>query len=144
MSDIVHSVCPHCHAINRVPAARVHDAARCGKCRQPLFDGHPVELTQADFSKHVQHSDIPVVVDFWAPWCGPCRIMAPIFEKAAAQLAPRAQLAKLNTESEQAVAAQYGIRSIPTLIVFKQGREIARQAGAMDLGSLTRWISAYI
>lgn len=144
MNDVVHSVCPHCHATNRVPAARMHAAARCGKCKQPLFDGHPVELTQADFSKHVQHSDIPVVVDFWAPWCGPCRIMAPIFEKAAAQLAPRAQLAKLNTESEQAVAAQYGIRSIPTLIVFKQGREIARQAGAMDLGSLTRWISAYI
>lgn len=135
-------VCPRCSAVNRVPADRLADGPTCGKCGQHLFDGHPVELDAASFDRHVARSDIPVVVDFWAPWCGPCRMMAPAYAQAARQLEPRYRLAKLNTEEAQEIAARFGIRSIPTLVVFRNGREIARQAGAMDAGSLVRWITA--
>jgi thioredoxin 2 len=135
-------VCPRCSAVNRVPADRLADGPTCGKCGHRLFDGHPVELDAASFDKHVARSEIPVVVDFWAPWCGPCRMMAPAYAQAARQLEPRYRLAKLNTEEAQEVAARFGIRSIPTLVVFRNGREIARQAGAMDAGSLVRWITA--
>jgi thioredoxin 2 len=140
MSESLHIVCPHCHAANRVPAGRLADGGTCGKCK--LFAGEPVELDAAAFDKHVGRSDIPVVVDFWAPWCGPCRMMAPAFAQAARQLEPRYRLVKVNTEEEQQLAARFGIRSIPTLAIFKCGREVARQAGAMDAASLTRWIEA--
>ncbi|MBU2478008.1 MAG: thioredoxin TrxC [Gammaproteobacteria bacterium] len=140
MSDSLHLVCPHCHAINRVPAARLQQGPNCGQCHQPLFTGHPVELTGANFGKHISRNDIPVVVDFWAPWCGPCKMMAPQFIQAASMLEPQVRFAKVNTEVEQALGSQFGIRSIPTLALFKGGREVARQAGAMGAQDIVRWV----
>jgi thioredoxin 2 len=144
MNSFSHIVCPHCNTINRLAAAKLGDHAKCGKCKKPLFTAHPIELTSANFQQHIQRSDIPIVVDFWAPWCAPCRMMAPAFEQASMRLEPSIRLAKLNTEQEQHIAAQFGIRSIPTLAIFKGGREIARQAGALDLSSIIRWVNDYI
>ena len=143
MSDSLHIVCPHCNSTNRVASSRLGEGPKCGRCKQKLFSRSPIELTTANFSKHISNSDIPVVVDFWAPWCGPCKMMAPAFQEAAARLEPRIRLAKVNTENEQMLASQYGIRSIPTLVVFKGGREASRQAGAMDLGRLLAWIESH-
>ena len=142
MSSTLLVVCPHCSAANRVPEGRLSERPTCGKCKAGLFSGHPVVLDAASFERHINRSDIPVVVDFWAPWCGPCRMMAPAFAQAAHQLEPHYRLAKLNTEEAQEIAARLGIRSIPTLVIFRNGREIARQAGAMDTGNLVRWITA--
>ncbi|MGA8052474.1 MAG: thioredoxin TrxC [Burkholderiales bacterium] len=140
MVDPVHVVCPQCSTANRVPRERLPDGPTCGKCKKLLFEGHPVELDAAAFDRQLRSSDLPILVDFWAPWCGPCRAMAPQFERAARELEPAVRLAKVNTDVEQAVAGRYGIRSIPTLVLFRNGREVARQAGAMDASSLVRWV----
>ena len=142
MAESIHVVCPACSAVNRIPAVRVAEKPNCGKCRQPLFAGRPVELTDQNFETQVSRSDIPVVVDFWAPWCGPCKMMAPAFEQAAARLEPNFRLAKLNTDQQQATAARFRIQSIPTLALFRNGREIARQPGAMGAADIVRWVQA--
>jgi len=140
MSTPVHIVCPHCNTTNRVPAERTGSGPRCGHCHLALFDGHPVELDEAGFDRHVDNSDLPVVVDFWAPWCGPCRSMAPEFEKAAGILEPAVRLVKVNTEVAQNLAQRFNIRSIPTMAMFRGGREIARQSGAMGATAIASWV----
>lgn len=140
MSTTRQIVCPHCHRTNKVPADRDPGTASCGACKQPLFSGQPLVLGAENFEKHLQHSDIPLLVDFWAPWCGPCKMFAPVFEQAAKQLEPRFRLVKVDTEQENALAARYNIRSIPTLALFAGGHEIKRQAGAMNLDQLVNWL----
>ena len=143
MSETLHIVCPNCDAVNRVPSARLDDAAQCGKCHRPLFEGRPIELDAARFERHAGRSDIPLLVDFWAPWCGPCQVMAPQFEDAARQLEPRMRLAKVNTEAEPSLGARFGIRSIPTMAIFRNGRELSRQSGAMQSSDIQRWARAH-
>jgi thioredoxin 2 len=139
MTDPLHIVCPHCSAINRIPVARLQESPKCGKCHNPLFSGQPLEVTAATFKKHIERDEIPLLVDFWAPWCGPCKMMTPAFQQAAAQLEPRVRLLKVNTEAEQQLGAQFNIRSIPTLALFHKGREVTRQAGAMGAADIVRW-----
>lgn len=137
-------VCPQCAAINRLPEQKPALAAKCGKCGKRLFSHSALNVTQSQFDRHLQKSDIPLVVDFWADWCGPCKMMAPAFQQAAAELEPRARLLKVNTEQEQGLSARYAIRSIPTLMVFSAGQEVARMSGALDQGNLLSWINNHI
>ena len=141
-SDSETIVCPNCGALNRAPAEKLAGGARpkCGKCHEPMFTGAPVAASSAAaFDRHVGKGSLPILVDFWAEWCGPCKMMAPMFARAAEALEPEVRLMKVDTEALPDVAARYGIRSIPTLILFRGGREIARQAGAMDAASIERW-----
>lgn len=144
MSDNLHVVCPHCDAVNRLPAVRLDERPTCGQCRQALFTGQPLELTASNFDRHIGRGDLPVVVDFWAPWCGPCRSMAPAFARAASELEPGVRLAKVDTESQQQLAARFNIRSIPTLVIFRNGREVTRRSGAVDAATLERWVRAQL
>ena len=139
MSDYVHIACASCLAANRVPAARTGADPKCGKCGAPLLEGAPAELGGAKFDQFVARTGLPVLVDFWAPWCGPCRAMAPHFERAARSLKDRVRLVKVNTEEAPGLAARFGIRAIPTLVLFKNGAEAKRMSGALDVGALERW-----
>ena len=141
MTDALLLACPHCSTLNRFPRERLSagNKGKCGQCGSPLFDGHPVALDASSFEAHAAKSDLPVLVDFWAPWCGPCKAMAPQFERAAARLEPAVRLAKINTDEEQELAQRFGIQGIPTMILFHHGKPIARQSGAMDASAIERW-----
>jgi len=136
-------VCPHCFAVNNVPQKESYKKANCGKCKHSLLDTKPIELTATNFDEVIVNSDIPVIVDFWAPWCGPCKMMAPNFERAATSFPLKALFAKVNTENEQQLGARFNIRSIPTIIVFKNGQEVERVSGALDVTSLSNLASKY-
>jgi thioredoxin 2 len=144
MTESLHLVCPGCRAVNRVPAERLRQTPNCGQCHAPLFAGRPVPLTAATFHKFVSRNDIPVVVDFWAPWCGPCKAMAPAFEHAARELEPAVRLAKVDTEAEPSLGSTFGIRSIPTLVIFSHGKEVARHSGAIGTADILRWVGANV
>ena len=137
-------VCPHCGQVNAVPVKDRYNKANCGQCKQSLLDTTPISLNAVSFENHVANNDIPVIVDFWAPWCGPCKMMAPAFEQAAAAFPLKARFAKVNTEEQQQLAGRFGIRSIPTLIAFKGGREVDRVSGALSADQLKQWVSQFI
>jgi thioredoxin 2 len=144
MSEAVHVPCPHCDTLNRLPRAKLADGGRCGACHQPLFEGRPLALDATRFLRHLEKSDLPLLIDFWAPWCGPCRVMAPEFERAARRLEPQLRLVKINVDENPAVAERFAVRSIPTLALAHHGRELARTAGAMSAAQLEDWAREHL
>ena len=142
--DTVQVACPHCFTPNRIPAARLGESPKCGKCGESLLDGKPAALDEASFDAYVARTELPVLVDYWAPWCGPCPAMAPQFEKAAGDLRESVRFAKVNTDEAQGIAARAGIRAIPTMVLYRAGKELARTSGAMDAGALRRWVGEHI
>ena len=144
MTSASHIVCPHCAALNRVPAERPTALARCGSCHRALFESHPVAVNEAMFERHLRSNDIPVLLDVWAPWCGPCRTMAAQFERAAAVLEPNVRLLKLNADDAPNVSAQLGVRGIPAMYLFRGGRVLAQTAGAMNVDAIVRWVSSHL
>ena len=140
MSEYIHVVCSRCDSINRLPYKKLDAGGKCGKCQNPLFAGQPVELSGNTFQRYIQKNQLPIVVDYWAPWCGPCKMMAPAFAGAASQMEPYVLFAKVNTESEQLLASTANIRSIPTLVIYRDGLEVSRMSGAMDQPGLVSWI----
>jgi thioredoxin 2 len=143
MSGALHVVCGACGGVNRVPSERLTQGPKCGKCHAPLLDGEPIELSAVDFDHFVARNDLPVVVDFWAQWCGPCKMMAPVFAQVAREQRTRFRFAKLDTDAQSAIAARYGIRSIPSLLVFRGGQEVDRVAGALDAARLRAFLSRH-
>ena len=141
MSDPMLIPCPHCNGLNRIPAERLSDHPKCGRCKQPVLLSTPFDLTQGDYASQIK-GDLPLLVDVWAQWCGPCKTFAPIFEQAARELAGRCRLAKLDSEANQQLSGQLGIRSIPSLILFRDGKEVARQSGAFPLPQLLAWLKS--
>lgn len=143
MTDPVHVVCPNCDGVNRLPRARLAERPKCGRCREALFSGEPVALDADRFARHVARSDLPLIVDFWAAWCGPCRAMAPIFARAAGELEPWARFVKVDVDANPGLAAQYKVQGIPALFAFKGGRVAAQQAGLADLNLLRGWVDRF-
>ncbi|MCL4112410.1 UNVERIFIED_CONTAM: hypothetical protein GTU68_007248 [Idotea baltica] len=144
MKDAIRCVCPSCNAVNRIPKSRLADKPTCGKCKKPILSGEPIELRDNNFGKVIANNDLPIVVDFWAQWCGPCKMMGPAFAEASKQLSPNVIFAKVNTELAKETASKFEIRSIPSLIIFKNGQSTIRQAGAMNTAQIIDWVKANI